>query len=107
MGVKGMFAARTKQEIMNEVLHLLIQLARDWEFEGEIHAGTRLFSDLGFQSLDAVVLGNSLQERLGQPIPYGELLTEIGRRPFNDVTVGEWVDFTWKHLEGNSSGAAP
>lgn len=102
-----MFATRTKQEIMNEVLNLLTQLASDWEFEGEIGAETRLFSDLGFQSLDAVVLGNSLQERLGRPIPYGELLIEIGQRPFNDVTVGEWVDFTWRHLEGHSSGAAP
>jgi acyl carrier protein len=100
-----MFVTRTKQEIMDEVLSLLTQLASDWEFEGEIRAETRLFADLGFQSLDAVVLGNSLQERLGRSIPYGELLTEIGRRPINDVTVGEWVDFTWRHLQDRSPGA--
>ncbi len=98
---------KTKQEVMNTVLSLLAQLASDWEYDGEINADTYLFSELGFQSLDAVVLGNSLQERYGQPIPYADLLAEIGQREFNDVTVGEWVDFTFRHLKGDASGAGP
>ena len=63
----------TKSEIAEIVIALLAQLASDWDYDGAITPQTYLFSDLGFQSLDAVVLGNSLQERLGRPIPYADL----------------------------------
>ena len=49
-------------------ISLLEQLAEDWDFGEEITGDTLLFTDLGFQSLDAVILGN-LQERFGRPIP--------------------------------------
>lgn len=80
-------------------MRLLAQLAEDWDYGGEITGETLLFSDLGFQSLDAVVLGNTLQERFGQPIPFADLLVDIGQRPVNDVTVDEWVDFTTRSLQ--------
>ena len=95
----------TKPEIKAHILKLLAQLARDWEYDGEITSDTFLFTDLGFQSLDAVVLGNSLQEHYGQIIPYADFLASIGQRTSNDVTVGEWVDFTYQHL--NTSVASP
>ncbi len=92
-------AMKTRHEVMQEVLSLLAQLASDWEYDGEITEETYLFADLGFQSLDAVVLGNSLQERFGKPIPYADLLAEIGQREVQDVTIGEWVEFTYRHLQ--------
>lgn len=90
--------AVTKANIQAYILELLAQLASDWEYDGEITADTLMFTELGFQSLDAVVLGNSLQEHYGQIIPYADLLASIGQREFNDVAVGEWVDFTYQHL---------
>ncbi len=80
-------------------MRLLEQLSEDWDYDEEITGATWLFSDLGFQSLDAVVLGNTLQERFGRPIPFADLLVAIGQRPVNDVTVDEWVDFTTKSLQ--------
>ena len=80
-------------------MRLLDQLSEDWDYDEEITGATWLFSDLGFQSLDAVVLGNTLQERFGRPIPFADLLVAIGQRPVNDVTVDEWVDFTTKSLQ--------
>jgi acyl carrier protein len=94
-----------KQEITDRVLALLKQLANDWEYEGEISAETYLFSELGFQSLDVVILGNTLQEQYGQPIPYSELLADIGKRPLNDTNVGEWIEFTCRHLAERKIGA--
>ena len=88
----------TKHEIATHMLDLLKQLAGDWEFDGEITPDTFLFTELGFQSLDAVVLGNSLQEHYGQAIPYADLLAALGQRASHDVTIGEWVDFTYQHL---------
>ena len=90
--------AVTRPEVTADIIKLLAQLANDWEYTGEITADTLLFRDLGFQSLDAVVLGNSLQEYYGQMIPYADLFAAIGQREFNDITVGEWVDFTYQHL---------
>jgi acyl carrier protein len=98
----------TQEAVREQVLALMTQLAGDWEYDGEITMRTYLFSELGFQSLDAVVLGNTLQERYGRPIPYADLLADIGRRTFNDVTVGEWIDFTYQHVaqtNGASDGA--
>lgn len=96
----------TKSEIAEIVIALLAQLASDWDYDGAITPQTHLFSDLGFQSLDAVVLGNSLQERLGQPIPYADLLATLGQQQVQDVTVGEWIDFTWSHLADDPARAA-
>ncbi len=96
----------TQQAVSQEVLALMTQLAGDWEYDGEISMDTYLFSELGFQSLDAVILGNTLQERYAKPIPYSELLADIGQRSFNDVTVGEWVNFTYRHLAPQPNGGA-
>ena len=79
-------------------MRLLEQLAEDWDYGEEITGETLLFSDLGFQSLDAVILGNTLQEQFGRPISFADLLADIGQRPVNDVTVDEWVDFTTASL---------
>lgn len=87
-----------KQEVSDKVFALLQQLANDWEYDGEIGLETYLFSELGLQSLDVVILGNTLQEHFGQPIPFADLLADIGRRSFNDSTVSEWIDFTHTHL---------
>lgn len=94
----------TKQEIRIYILEVLAQLASDWEYDGEITSDSLLFTELGFQSLDAVILGNSLQEHYGQIIPYADFLADIGQRELNDVTVDEWVDFTHQHLNNGSHG---
>lgn len=88
----------TKEQVSERVIALLSQLASDWDYDAAIDGETYMFSELGFQSLDAVVLGNSLQEEYGQMIPYANLLTDIGQRSFTDVQVGEWIDFTYDHL---------
>jgi acyl carrier protein len=88
----------SRAEVWDATVSLLRQLAEDWDYSGEIGEDTLMFGDLGFQSLDAVVLGNTLQERFGRPIPFADLLTTIGQREINDVTIAEWVDFTYNYL---------
>ena len=87
-----------REIVMARVFELLNQLASDWDYGQEITMDSYLFRDLGFQSLDAVVLGNELQQRFNQPIPYADLLEAIGAKENNDVTVEEWIDFTYKYL---------
>jgi acyl carrier protein len=89
-----------KESIMAEVLSLLIQLAGDWEYSGEISPETFLFADLGFESIDAVVLASHVQEHYQRQLPFPELLAELGRREIKDMRVGELVEFIHYHLNG-------
>jgi acyl carrier protein len=85
-------------EIEAQVITMLGEIARDWEYSAEVGPDTRLFRDLGFESLDAVVLGTAIQERYQRPIPFAELLAEIGQRPVPELTVGELVSFVELHV---------
>ncbi len=89
---------QSRDEVLTYVLNLLEQLAEDWDYEGEVTPETLLFRGLNLQSLDVVVLGNSIVEHYNRPIPYADFLAEIGQREFNDVSVAEWVDFTYQHI---------
>jgi acyl carrier protein len=61
---------------------------------------TRFFADLGLASIDAVVLGERLQEHYGHPLPFNELMAEIGRRTGRDLSIGELVAFLAANLPG-------
>lgn len=65
---------------------------------GGIDEDTRFFADLGLASIDAVVLGEALQQHYGRPLPFADLLAEIGRRTDRDVSIGELVTFLRAHL---------
>jgi acyl carrier protein len=93
----------TREQILQEVLGLLSNVARDWELESPMTGDTRLFADLAFESLDLVVLGAAVQERFGQKFPFPEFFAEIGQRSVRDLTVGEWVDFIHQHLKEPAS----
>ena len=90
---------KSREEIMEDVLLLLRRLAEDWEYSGEVTQDTFLLVDMGFKSLDVVVLGTAVQEHYGQVLPFPQLFAEIGQRELRDISVGEWVDFICKHLD--------
>ena len=87
-----------RDAVMADVLNLLSGLAGDWEYSGEISPETYLFADLGFESIDAVVLASHVQEHYGRQFPFPEFLAELGRREVKDLQIGELVDFVWNHL---------
>ncbi|WP_406700279.1 acyl carrier protein [Singulisphaera sp. Ch08] len=68
------------------------------EYSGEIDSETRFFADLGLASIDAVVLGEQLQNHYGRPLPFGDLMAALGQRSDRDLRIGELVDFLVKHL---------
>jgi acyl carrier protein len=90
----------TEQEILRDLEGIL----RDFEgreYSGAIGPQTRFFADLGCASIDAVVLGETLERHYGRPLPFGEFLADLGRRGAQDVTLGELAAFLAMHL-GNS-----
>jgi acyl carrier protein len=90
--------------ILTDVIDLLQQLARDWEYSGEITPDTFLFADLGFESIDAVILASFVQEHYGRPFPFPQLLADIGQRDVKDLRVSELVGFVYQHLDGAPAG---
>jgi acyl carrier protein len=96
----GMTMPRSHNTIQEDVLSLLRELADDWEYTENITQETYLFSDMGLESLDVVVLGTAVQEHYGQTLPFAEFFAEVGQREVRDISVGEWVDFIYRHLDG-------
>jgi acyl carrier protein len=68
------------------------------EFSGPIGSETLFFADLGLASIDAVVLGETLESHYGRRLPFGELLGELGQRSNRDLRLSELVSFLQTHL---------
>lgn len=96
----------SRDVILTDVLNLLNQLARDWEYSGEITPDTWLFADLGFESIDAVILASFVQEHYGRPFPFPQLLADIGQRDIKDLRISELVGFIHQHLNGAAAAGA-
>jgi acyl carrier protein len=63
-----------------------------------IERETRFFADLGLASIDAVVLGEAIQQHFGRPIPFSVLMADLGGREHRDLAIGELLDFLRIHL---------
>jgi acyl carrier protein len=63
-----------------------------------IEPETLFFADLGLASIDAVVLGESIQAHFGKALPYDRLMAEIGARARRDLAIAELVGFLRCHL---------
>jgi acyl carrier protein len=88
----------SRYEIQTFVEKTLEDLAQDWDVAGSVTLDSKLFSELGLESLDAVILATSIQEKYGKAMPFAELFAEIGEKQ-RDLTVSELVDFTWRSLQ--------
>jgi acyl carrier protein len=87
----------TREEIKEYVLATMQELCRDWDYSRPVGPSSRLFTELGLESLDAVVLGTIIQEHFQKPLPFAELLADIGREQ-RDLSIDELVDFVDQHL---------
>ncbi len=92
-----------QESILADVLGLMNRLARDWEYSGEISPETFLFADLGFESIDAVVLSSFIQEHYHRQFPFPQLLAELGQREVKDIRIGELVDFIHGHMNNTDA----
>ncbi len=89
---------KSREDILADIVSLLQDLSKEWDYTGHMGPQTLLFSELGLESLDAVVLGTALQERYQKEMPFAQLLAEVGQREFRYLAIGELVDFVDTHL---------
>jgi acyl carrier protein len=84
-------------EIMADLSEILASFnGRD--YSGLIGPETRFFADLGLASIDAVVLGETLEAHYGRPLPFGALMADLGGRTERDMKLGEMAEFLHRHL---------
>ena len=86
-----------RQEILDYLLQKMGELTQDWDYAEPVRAESLLFTELGFESLDAVVLCTAIQEHYQTPMPFAELLAEIGEQQ-RDLSIDELADFVNSHL---------
>lgn len=89
----------SRQEILDYLLQKMGELTQDWDYPDPVSPQSLLFTELGFESLDAVVLCTAIQEHYQTPMPFAELLAEIGQQQ-RDLSIDELTDFVNTHLGG-------
>jgi acyl carrier protein len=87
----------TQEQIMADLASMLGNF-HGHEYSGAIGPRTMFFGELGLASIDAVVLGESIEEHYGRKIPYNEYMADLGRRAVRDIELGELVYFLHRHL---------
>jgi len=87
----------TQPEILTYVLNTVQGLCQDWDYADPVGADSLLFTGLGFESLDAVVLCTAIQEHYQTPMPFAELLAEIGEKQ-RDLSIAELAEFVSQHV---------
>jgi acyl carrier protein len=87
----------TQDQILND-LEGILRNFHGREYSGEIGPQTLFFGDLGLASIDAIVLGETLQEHYGQKIPFDQFMAELGQRAVRDIELGDLADFLQRHL---------
>lgn len=90
----------TKEQIMKDVAGKLRNF-NGREYSGDIGPDTRFFGDLGLASIDAVVLGETLEEHYGRKLPFHLFMADLGRRAVRDIPLGELVAFLQQHLKAD------
>jgi acyl carrier protein len=87
----------SRDQVEEYILSKLAELSQDWDDPGEITPNSMLFTELGFESLDAVVLGVTIQGHYERQMPFAELLAELGEQR-RDLRVSELIDFVHGNL---------
>jgi acyl carrier protein len=101
--------SRGREAILRDLVQLLTDMTQDWDlnFSGGITGGTRLTADLGFESIDAVMLIGEIQRLYGRKdLPFERLFLVNGKY-VDDVQVATVADFLTEHLARPATAGTP
>jgi acyl carrier protein len=87
----------TQPEILAYVLKTVQDLCQDWDYADPVGPESLLFTGLGMESLDAVVLCTAIQEHYQTTMPFAELLADIGQKQ-RDLSIAELAEFAGQHV---------
>ncbi len=87
----------TQPEILAYVLKTVQDLCQDWDYADPVGPESLLFTGLGMESLDAVVLCTAIQDHYRITMPFAELLADIGQQQ-RDLSIAELAEFVGQHV---------
>jgi len=91
-----------RDDVQLTVVQILEDMTKDWEhgLTGPITAETGLMADLGFESIDMVMLIVAIEERFGRKgFPFEQLFMTEGRY-VEELSVGTVAEFLHRQLNG-------
>jgi acyl carrier protein len=91
--------------VLTQVIEILSDITSDWDLDlsGGITEESRLVGDLGFESLDVVMLLVSLEERFqADELPFNQLLY-VDDALVEDVSARDLSIFLCRHVERRES----
>lgn len=91
----------TQPDILAYVLQTVQDLCQDWDYADPVGPGSLLFTGLGMESLDAVVLCTAIQEHYRITMPFAELLADIGQKQ-RDLSIAELAEFVNQHASAGT-----
>jgi acyl carrier protein len=97
----------TREQIVRDLEKIFNDTMGDWEYSGEITTETRLFADLGLESIDIVALGGAIEEHYRRTFPFAEWLTHMREQQVDDIRVRDVVQFLYDNLNGFAVGERP
>jgi acyl carrier protein len=103
--VKGHDVAEvTRDQIGVDLGKIFDETMGDWEYSGEFTPETRLFADLGLESIDLVALGGAIEERYRRTFPFAQWLTQMRDQQVDDIRVRDVIQFLHDNLNTSSVG---
>jgi len=89
---------RSTQDILNDLDDMLRNF-NGREYSGPMTLETRFFADLGMVSIEAVVLGEMLENHYRIKFPFNQFMSDLTDKGAQDVTLGDLVEFLNKHVK--------
>jgi acyl carrier protein len=94
----------TREQIGADLGKIFNETMGDWEYSGEITPETRLFADLGLESIDIVALQGAIEEHYRRQFPYAQWLDQMRDQQVDDIRIKDVVEFLHDNLKSASVG---
>jgi acyl carrier protein len=94
----------THEQITTDLEKIFNETMGDWEYSGEITPETRLFADLGLESIDVVALGGAIEEHYQRNFPFAQWLTQMRDQQVDDIRVKDVIRFLHDNLKSSPVG---
>jgi acyl carrier protein len=93
-----------RDQITADLTKIFNETMGDWEYSGEITPETRLFADLGLESIDLVALGGAIEEHYRRTFPFAQWLTQLRDLQVDDIRVKDVIQFLHDNLQHTQVG---
>ena len=91
-------SVKSQADIVAELAGLLSNF-EGREYSGYIGPETLMFGELGFTSIEAVILGEELEAMFGRKLAFNRFLAQLKQRNAEDLSVGELAAFLHEELQ--------